>query len=80
MQKTLVSSKDQEGMAIDSFLRAVGVGKRGEWERTRVPPEFWCSGWENVGGLLQAYLMARVGVWLCEATDSTLRVVNKGQP
>ena len=33
------------------MVGAVGVGERGEWERTHVPPEFWCSGRADVGGL-----------------------------
>jgi hypothetical protein len=59
---------------------AMGVGKRGEWERTRIPPEFRCSGRLDAGGLLHAFHVAPVGVWLCEATDPTWWVVDKGQP
>jgi hypothetical protein len=43
---------------------AMGVGERGE--RTRVPPEFRCSGQAEAGGLPH---VAWVGIWLCEATD-----------
>ena len=30
---------------------AVGVGEKREWEKTRVPPEFRCSGWSDMEGL-----------------------------
>ena len=36
-------------------------GKRGEWERTCVLPEFLCSGWVDVGGLLHAFHAALGG-------------------
>ena len=55
-------------------------GERGKWERTRVPPEFWCSGWVDLRGLHTLSTRPWVGVWLCEATDPTRQVVDKGQP
>ena len=58
----------------------MGVGERGEGERTRVPPEFWCSGQADVGGLFTLSTRPQVGIWLCYATDPTQRVVDKGQP
>jgi hypothetical protein len=30
--------------SVRANMGAVGMGERGEWERIRVPPEFWCSG------------------------------------
>jgi hypothetical protein len=30
---------------------AMGVGERGKWERTRILPDFRCSGWADAGGL-----------------------------
>jgi hypothetical protein len=41
--------------------KAVGVGERGEWERTRVPPEFRCSGQADEGGLPHAFHTAPGG-------------------
>lgn len=35
-------------------------GKR-EWEKTRVPPEFWCSGPADAEGLLHAFHVAPGG-------------------
>ena len=52
--------------------------EREEWERNSVLPEFQCSGWEDAGGLLHAF-HAAMDVWLCEATDPTRQVVDKGQ-
>jgi hypothetical protein len=30
-------------------------GIKGEWEKTCVPPEFWCSGWADAEGLPHAF-------------------------
>ena len=35
-------------------------GKRGR-ETAHVPPEFWCSGWADTGGLPDAFYMAPGG-------------------
>jgi hypothetical protein len=42
--------------------------------------EFLCSGRADTGGLLDTSHSAQVGIWLCEATDSTQQGVDKGQP
>ena len=33
-------------------LWALGVRERGEWKRTRIPPDFWCSGREDCARFL----------------------------
>ena len=55
------------------------MGKR-EGEKTRVLPEFQCSGLADMEGLPQAFHAARgeVGVWLCEATDPSSAGVGQG--
>ena len=78
--------RDTEAIPILGLLkpivqcRAVGVGERGEWERTRVLPEFRCSGPVDTGGLWHAFHMAAGG---CLAVGSrgipAQRVVDKGQ-
>jgi hypothetical protein len=60
---------------------AVGVGERGEWERTHVLSEFRCSRQADSGGLLHAFCGALGG---CLAVRSH-RIpagwaVDKGQP
>ena len=40
---------------------AMGVGERGEWERTRILPEFQCSWWADVGGLPNGFHTAPGG-------------------
>jgi hypothetical protein len=35
----------------DIMCWATGVGERGSWEKTRIPPGFQCSGWIDSGGL-----------------------------
>ena len=47
-------------------------GEKREWEKTHIPPEFWCSGQSDSGGLLHAFCSAWVGVWLWEATGPQL--------
>jgi hypothetical protein len=42
-----------------------GCGERGERERNRVPPEFQCSGWADVGGLRMLSMQPQGGIWLC---------------
>ena len=32
-----------------------------DWEKTHVPPEFWCSGWVDVQGLLHDFHVALGG-------------------
>jgi hypothetical protein len=49
----------------------VGVGERRGRKRACVQPEFLCSGQADWGRLQDAFHLARVGIWLCEATDST---------
>jgi hypothetical protein len=74
----LLSSLSQVGLI--HLCGAAGVGERGEWDKIRVPPDFWCSGWADVKGLMHTFHAARVGVWLCEATKPQLRrLVDKGQ-
>jgi hypothetical protein len=57
-----------------------GYRGRGERERAFVWPEFWCSGRADVGGLLDTFHMAPVGIWLREATDPTWQGLDNGQP
>ena len=40
----------------------VGMGERGEWERTCVPPEFRCSGWVDMTGLHMLSMPPLVGI------------------
>ena len=76
--------RDTEAIPILGLLkpivqcRAVGVGERGEWERTRVLPEFRCSRWAD-GEECRALHEAPVGVWLCEVTDPSPKWVDREQ-
>lgn len=58
-----------------------GCGYRGRWrrERARIRPEFQGSGQLDAGGLLDAFHVASMGIWLCESTDPTQQRVGKGQ-
>ena len=44
---------------------AVGVGDRGEWERTHILPEFWCPGRVDAEELHRLSTWPWVGIWLC---------------
>ena len=61
-------------------VRGRGYRGKGEWEETRILPEFQCSGWADAGGLLYAFHVAPGGHLAVLATDPTRRVVDKGQP
>ena len=59
------------------------MGERGEWERTRVLPEFQCSG-RMQKDCLRLSTTPWVGVWLWEARESQIGMgrweVDKRQP
>jgi hypothetical protein len=46
-------------------------------ERAHIQPEFLCSGQVDAGGLLDAFHVPWVGIWLCEAAGGW--GVDKGQ-
>ena len=52
----------------------------GQWEKTRVPPEFQCSGQADTGGLPHDFHEAQVSVWLWEAMDPAHRGWTRGSP
>ena len=57
----------------------MSVGERGEWERTRVPPKFRCSGQVDVGGLRHALHAALGGCLAVGSYGPSPRGVDKGQ-
>jgi hypothetical protein len=53
--------------------------RRGGRETASVWPEFLCSGQAEAGGLPDAFHLALVCIWLCEATDPTWQGGGQGE-
>ena len=56
-------------------------GYKGEWGKIRVPPDFWCSGWADMGGLT-ATCFPRGPGWVSgcvKPRTPAWQVVDKGQ-
>ena len=54
-----------------------GEGEEGGGRIAHIQPEFLCSGQVDAGGLLDAFHVPWVGIWLCEAAGGW--GVDKGQ-